>query len=272
MVNKRRRLGSLELTRLKGGVELFGILNVTPDSFSDGGKYAQPLAAVRYAEMLFEAGAAYIDIGAEATNPRAKPLEPIEEWQRLRPVLRQLLPRHPGRISVDSYHPETIEQVANEFGANFIVNDVTGMNNPIMRLVVARFGLKCIVSHLPAKYGIDIMRAHREADADDEQQVLRELLIRRNQLVELGLPKEKIILDPGIGFGKTPELNRRLLTFGRLIRDSPIMIGYSRKRFLGEHRMNLQPNLDAADKAIANGARYLRVHDVAGHYHHLVNN
>ncbi len=216
--------------------------------------------------MIIE-GAAYIDVGAEATNPRAAPLENAEaEWERLRPVLGELFMRYPGKISVDSYRPETIRRVAERFGPNFIANDVTGMNSPIMRKTVAEFGLRCIVSHMPARFGADFVRAHHEADVDDPQAVALGLLTRRSQLVQLGLPAGKIILDPGIGFGKRPDCNRRLLSFARLVPEHEVMIGYSRKRFLGDARMTIGPNLEAARVAIASGARYLRVHDVAEHY------
>ena len=253
-------------------VQLVGILNVTPDSFSDGGLYAGTKAALRHAEELFAAGAAMVDVGAEATNPRSTPLAVEEEWQRLEPVLAALLPRYNDKLSLDTHHPETVARAVETFGPHFVVNDVTGMNSPAMREAVARYRLRCIVSHLPARFGTDIQAAHRDAAMDDEQEVLHELLTRRNELVALGLRATDIILDPGIGFGKTMELNRRLLEFARLVPDSNVMIGYSRKRFLGEHRMELAPNLAAANIAVQNGAAYLRVHDVASHYSHFLEN
>jgi len=250
-------------------VELVGILNVTPDSFSDGGKYARAARAIAHAEALFAEGASLVDVGAESTNPRSKTLTIDREWRRLEPVLAALLPVHPGKISIDTYHPEIVERAVARFGKHFIVNDVTGMNNPAMRQIVARHGLRCIVSHLPARFGTDIHAAHQDATMDDEKAVLAELQTRRAQLIKLGLPIERIILDPGIGFGKTVPLNRRLLEFPRLAPAVKVMIGYSRKRFLGEHRFALEPNLAAADVAVAAGANYLRVHDVQGHYKHL---
>ncbi|HSX07364.1 MAG TPA: dihydropteroate synthase [Candidatus Saccharimonadales bacterium] len=250
-------------------VQLVGILNITPDSFSDGGEYVQPGTAVAHARQLFADGATIVDVGAESTNPRSRALTPAQEWQRLEPVLAELLPAFTDKISLDSYHPETVERAVKKFGPHFIVNDVTGMNNPAMREVVAEYHLKCIASHLPARFGTDIAAAHHAATLDDEQIVLRELLERRAQLMALGVPQTDIILDPGIGFGKTPELNRKLLGFAKLVPDSQVMIGYSRKRFLGEERFQTAPNLAAADVAIQNGAAYLRVHDVAAHAAHL---
>ncbi len=222
---------------------------------------------MQHAETLFSEGAAYVDVGAEATNPKAVPLANAEaEWERLHPVLAELLPRYPGMISVDSYRPETIRRVVETFGTNFIANDITGMNNPAMRRVVAGFGLRCIVSHLPARFGTDFRRAHENADMDSGEAVLIGLLSRRNQLEALGLPRDRIIFDPGIGFGKTPQCNQDLLGFARQVPECDVMVGYSRKRFLGERRMDLWPNLVAAQLAIWGSARYLRVHDVAGHY------
>lgn len=246
-------------------VELVGILNITPDSFSDAGLFVETSRAVARAQELFAQGAAIVDVGAESTNPKSSPITISEEWRRLRPVLAQLYKEYPGRISVDSFHPENIRRIAEQIGTDFIVNDVTGMNSSSMRAAVAQYGLRCIVSHLPARFGTDIHAAHKNADMDDEQDVVDELLARRAQLEALGVPRERIILDPGIGFGKTMPLNERLLKFAARVPDAEVMIGYSRKRFLGEHRMELAPNLVAGKTAIRAGARYLRVHDVIGH-------
>ena len=254
-------------------VKLVGILNVTPDSFSGDGIHNSAKRAIAHAEELFGHGASLVDVGAEATNPWAKSISPEEEWQRLEPVLPQLMSENPGRIAVDTYHPETVEHVIKSCGTDFIVNDVTGMNNADMRAVVAKHGLRCIVSHLPAKFGTDIKKAHANADVDEAKLVLSELLVRRQQLMDLGLYEGKIILDPGIGFGKTMRLNWDLLQFADLVKKTGItnevLIGYSHKRFLGEHRFEIEPNLEAARVAVLAGATYLRVHDVAAHYDFL---
>jgi dihydropteroate synthase len=247
-------------------VKLVGILNVTPDSFSDGGLYKDSRKALEQARKLFAEGAAIVDVGAESTNPKSSTITLEEEWSRLNPVLAELLPAFPNKISIDTHHPETIRRIAKMFGNKFIANDVTGMNDPEMRKTVALYKLHCIISHLPAQFGTDIQAAHRVARMDNEQDVLQELLVRRTQLIELGLTKNKIILDPGIGFGKTMELNRKLLKFSRLVQDGDVMIGHSRKRFLGDDRFKIETNLAAARIAIAAGAAYLRVHDVAAHY------
>lgn len=239
---------------------LVGILNITPDSFSDGGRFDEPAAALAQAAKLFADGAALLDVGAESTRPGAAPLAPEQEWQRLEPILPRLVELYPGKISLDTYHPETAAK-ALELG-DVIINDVTGMNNPSMVDVVVQHNARCIISHLR---GADPQAVHQGELINDIQVVVDELLAKADLLRARGLPKDKIILDPGIGFGKTPALNRRLLEFAHYTPDYPVMIGYSRKRFLGDHRLELEPNLEAGKIAIMAGATYLRVHDVAGH-------
>lgn len=242
-------------------VQLVGILNVTPDSFSDGNKFLNPKDAIKQAEKLFKEGASLVDVGAESTRPGATPLTTGQEWQRLEPVLVELLKRFPGKISVDTYHPETATKALSL--GDVIINDVTGMNNPQMVEVITRFNASCIVSQLPAA---NVKTAHSGRLIDDEDIVKRDLLARAELLESKGLRRDQIILDPGIGFGKTPALNQRLLKFAEQLPDYKVMIGYSRKRFLGDHRMELEPNLAAGRIAIDAGAAYIRVHDVAGHH------
>ncbi len=241
-------------------VKLVGILNLTPDSFSDGGLFVDPIIAIKQAEKLFSDGAALVDVGAESTRPGATSLSDEEEWARLNQALPELIQRFPGRISVDTYHPLTARR-ALALG-DVIINDVTGMTNPTMIGVVAEFQARCIVSHLPAT---EVQAAHTGQLVNDIELIREDLEARASILLAEGLEKEQIILDPGIGFGKTPELNGQLLEFAQYVPDFQVMIGYSRKRFLGEHRMELEPNLEAGRVAIAAGATYLRVHDVAGH-------
>jgi len=243
-----------------GMVELVGIVNVTPDSFSDGGEFFDPEKAVVHARQLFADGASIVDIGAESTRPNATPLTDNEEWQRLKPVLCELITNYPGKISLDSYHPKTIER-AYKIGP-VIVNDVSGMNNPNMIAVVIKLRPTVIVSQLP---DMDIQKAHQTTPISTVKQVRDDLLGKAEELMARGLGQERIILDPGIGFGKTMELNRELLRFAEEVPGFRVMIGYSRKRFLGDSRMELATNLTAGRVAAASGASYLRVHDVAGH-------
>jgi len=241
-------------------VQLVGILNVTPDSFSDGGLFNNAHEAVRHAIKLLSDGASLLDVGAESTRPGAIELSDDEEWERLEPVLRKLIPIYPGKISLDSYHPRTFKK-AFKIGS-VIINDVTGLNNPQMVEVVCKLNARVIISHLP---NIPLQEAHRTHPVNQVKQVKDELLNKVRLLEHCGLSRQNIILDPGIGFGKTMELNTELLKFAEQVSEFDVMIGYSRKRFLGEHRMDLKPNIEAGRVAIAHGAKYLRVHDVAGH-------
>jgi len=246
-------------------VKLVGILNVTPDSFSDGGQFNEPLKALAHAEQLFRDGADFIDIGAESTKPGASPLTPEEEWQRLEPILPELIKRYPSMISLDTYHPETAQKALTLDG-RIIINDITGLQNPAMFRLVMKNSARCIVGHMP--HG-DAQLAHSGELTTNMQVVIDALEALFTKLTSAGMPAKNIILDPCIGFGKTPELNRQLLEIPRFLPGKHVMIGYSRKRFLGEHRMELEPNLAAAKIAIDSGAAYLRVHDVSGHAKHL---
>lgn len=246
--------------------ELVGILNITPDSFSDGGLFLDPAAALKQADRLIHDGASIVDIGAESTRPNATPLTSDQEWQRLEPVLKTLLAKYPGKISLDSYHPETFRRAF--LVGPVTVNDVTGLNNPEMVAVVSELQPpKVIVSQLPT---FTTQEAHRTKPVATMLEVKNDLLSKARLLEQHGVNRSQIILDPGIGFGKTAKLNWQLLKFAEQVPDYAVMIGYSRKRFLGEHRMDLGPNLEAGEVAIQHGARYLRVHDVAGHKQHLV--
>lgn len=241
--------------------QLVGILNITPDSFSDGGTYFAEHDAIERTTQLFADGAGIVDIGAESTRPGAQPLTADEEWQRLEPVLKVLLPMYPGLLSLDTYHPEN---VARAFSiGDVIVNDVTGMTNPAMVDIISELNPRVIVSQLPSA---DIQKAHTsKAPVSTVQEVKDDLLAKVRLLKSRGVDGGNIILDPGIGFGKTMELNAELVRFAEEVPEYQVMIGYSRKRFLGEGRMELAPNLEAGRIALSSGAALLRVHDVAGH-------
>jgi dihydropteroate synthase len=248
-----------------GMVKLVGILNVTPDSFSDGGQFNDPAVAVRQAAKLFKDGASLVDVGAESTKPSAKHISTEIEWQRLSPVLQRLIEQYPEHISLDTYHPETAAKALTL--GHMIINDITGMNNPEMVKLVTRHHARCVVGYLPAA---DPKTAHTGKLINSVQQVVDDLLAKAELLQQGGLAPEQIILDPCIGFGKTEELNWKLLKFAKEVPGYQVMIGYSRKRFLGDKRMELEPNLAAGRIAIEAGAAYLRVHDVAGHRQLLV--
>ncbi len=239
-------------------VVLVGVLNITPDSFSDGDPRLTTNTALLRAQKLFDDGADIIDVGAEATNPFVQALTPAQEWERLEPILSSLLTKFPGKISLDTYHAETAEK-ALELGP-IILNDVTTFRDPRMIKLTSEHGIVCIVSHLPFA-ALSIADAHANATMSDIQNVKRELLSRRDEMIAAGIKEENIILDPGIGFGKTMELNKKLLGFAREVPGIPVLIGHSRKRFLGDKRFEIEPNLAAAREAVKAGAAYLRVHD-----------
>lgn len=248
--------------------DIVGILNITPDSFSDGGLYFDPEAALEHAHQMIADGASLIDVGAESTNPFSTALAIQEEQRRLQPVLQALCPEFPGLISVDTYHAQTARW-ALKLGAA-IINDVTMFRDPAMVDVAADYAGKAqfIVSHLSPAVA-NIAEAHALNPTKSVEEVKRELLAKRQELIERGIPAQDIILDPGIGFGKDPAnnhaLNRQLLKFADEVPGIPVMIGYSRKRFLGEDRKEIEPNLRALEVVRATSARYIRVHDVAAH-------
>lgn len=263
-------------------VQLVGILNVTPDSFSDGGQHFNPEDALIHAKQLFDEGASIIDIGAESTRPGATPISAEEEWRRLYPVLDAYASLFHETISVDTYRPETIRRVVEHIGP-VIINDVTAFRNPEMIEVAAELELQCIVGHLPARFKGDIQAAHKaEQKIDDQFEVRDDLLEQRQELIDGGVHPDRIKLDPCIGYNKTLRLNWELLEFPRLVPGIEVMIGASNKKFLSSiPHTDIQPanfeelranpdfmqerNLYASQLAIAAGAKYLRVHDVALH-------
>lgn len=242
---------------------LVGILNLTPDSFSDGGEHTDPAAAVRHAGRLYAEGAAIVDVGAESTRPGAVPLSWEEEVLRLDPFLKEM-PHRRRPLSLDSCHPETVSWAHGLIGS-FLINDVTGFASPAMRAVAAETASPVVVGHLPLSAGGDIQRAHREKPVDSVGQVVDELNTRVVELVRAGVDDGSIIVDPGIGFGKTAPTNWELLRVAEHFPGRRVMVGYSKKRFLGEGRMDLLPNLEAGQIAVDSGAAFLRVHDVAPH-------
>jgi dihydropteroate synthase len=186
-------------------IELVGILNVTPDSFSDGGLFIDPQKAIARTKELFDEGASYVDVGAESTRPDAIPLTHEQEMKRLYTVLSSIVPGYPGHISLDTYHPETVRHVAAEIGS-FIINDVTGFNNPDMVQAAADLQLPVIVSHLPKTFGQDIQAAHKSKGLiDSVDQVVHQQMTTRGKLISAGIHRDLIKLDPGIGFSKTAQ-------------------------------------------------------------------
>lgn len=244
---------------------VMGVVNVTPDSFSDGGRYAAPDAALAHARRLLDEGADLLDLGAESTRPGAQPVPPDEQWRRLAPVLEPLARETHACLSVDTASAAVAER-ALAAGAH-VVNDVTALGDPAMAGVVARTGAGLVLMHMRGTPA-DMQRDPRYDDAAGE--VAAHLATRLAAACAAGVERTRVALDPGIGFGKSVrhnlELLARLETLAGLER--PILVGVSRKSFLG-HLVDrpvdqrLEGGLAAAAIAVFLGARVVRTHDVA---------
>lgn len=237
---------------------IMGILNVTPDSFSDGGLFADPEVAVRHGLEMQEQGADIIDIGAESTRPGHTPISPAEEIERLKPVLRVLCEKLSVPISIDTLHPETADWALGEGAA--IINDVTGVFNPAMAEAVKKHEAGWIVTH-----GADADAVDTGAPLEDVR-VFFEDMIRK--CTAFGLRKEQLCMDPGIGFGKSRPGDYAVLRDLRLLEtDCAMLVGASRKRLIGEVSPSapmerLAGTVACHTAAVAGGADFLRVHDV----------
>ena len=249
---------------------VMGILNVTPDSFSDGGAYFSPARAIDHGLELAAAGADIIDVGGESTRPGALPVPSSEELGRVLPVVRELS-RADVLVSIDTMHA-SVAAAALDAGAA-IVNDVGGgLADPGMAPVVARSGVPYVVMHwrAPSRQ----MRQHA-VYADVTAEVTAELQDRVGNLTARGVREDQIILDPGLGFAKRPAHDSALLRDLGQLRELgfPLLVGASRKSFLGQLPGSgdparvAPPDRDAATAAVsvlaaAAGAYCVRVHDV----------
>ena len=266
MVNRESNTGAGNLLRVPGPV-LFGILNVTPDSFSDGGDFLEPEAAARRAVVMLEEGAHVIDVGGESTRPGAESVSEEEELRRVVPVIEGVISARPDAVvSVDTYRSRTAE-AALRAGAG-IVNDVTALRgDPRMAGLVAEAGCPIVLMHMLG----EPKTMQREPRYDDVVREVRDFLAERAEYaVAAGVRPENVILDPGIGFGKTLEHNLELLRGLDAIVDLcfPVLVGASRKRFIGEIT-GADTAKDRAYGTVATtvlahekGATLFRVHDV----------
>lgn len=247
----------------------FGILNVTPDSFSDGGRFDSPEAALRHAVRLQEDGADVIDVGGESTRPGAETISATRELERVLPVIRSLKKNLAIPISIDTRKAAVAEAALAE-GA-MIVNDISGLRaDPRMAQVIAAAGAGLILMHSRGDPATMQTLCHY---ANVVEEVKCELLERCRFAVLQGIPAGRIALDPGVGFAKTREQNLELLQhldeFAHLTIDPglpehPLMIGLSRKSFLGGDVGRRGPATLAAElRAWQQGARLIRTHDVA---------
>jgi len=243
---------------------VMGIINITPDSFYDGGRVTSPEAVVRRAEQLLHEGADVLDIGGESSRPGAEPVSPEEEQRRVLPALEALRPLE-ATISVDTYRAATAREALAR-GA-VMINDITALrHDPEMAEVVSEAGCSCVLMHMQGEPRT-MQREPRYQDVVDDISAFFEE--RLDYAVSQGIAEEAVWLDPGFGFGKTVEHNlmilKRLSEFRRLGR--PILIGTSNKSTIGsvldlpvDDRM--EGTAATVAIAIANGADAVRVHDV----------
>jgi dihydropteroate synthase len=241
-----------------------GIVNVTPDSFSDGGLLASRAGAISHAETLVEEGAHILDVGGESTRPGATSLSADEEWQRIGPVLKQVV-KWDIPVSVDTYHPQTMQK-ALDLGVD-IVNDVWAFRH--------KGALEAVAS---SRCGLCMMHMHGEPATMQLHPMVGNVMAELNvffqtQLAlmdEAGIELSRVVLDPGIGFGKSVEQNFEILRKQSLLLHfgQPLMVGWSNKSSLGAVSglpvdQRLVPSVVAAVLAVERGARILRVHAVA---------
>jgi dihydropteroate synthase len=244
---------------------VIGILNVTPDSFSDGGIFAQPDTAVSHALDMISHGADIIDIGGESTRPGADPLSYDREIERVIPVIERLRSETEAPISIDTYK-SSVAEAAIDAGAN-IVNDISGLRfDPKMARTIADHDVPVIVMHIK---GEPRSMQENPVYSDLIGEIKSYLADSIALATEAGISADSIIIDPGIGFGKTFDHNFKILNSIQQFADlgKPILTGASRKAFLGslagtEPEDRLPESLSAAVIAASNGAHFIRVHDV----------
>ena len=250
---------------LEKKVVVMGILNLTPDSFYDGGRYTRETQALRGVEQMIEEGADIIDVGGESVRPGAEPISLDEELSRVIPVIEKVRRLFPITISIDTYKAEVARQAIEE-GAD-MVNDISGLQfDPDLRKIVARYGVPVILMHIKGtpKNMQDNPRYHS---------LMKEIISYLRKSIKLaeeaGVDPARIIVDPGIGFGKTTAHNLEILR--RLeelkVLGKPILVGLSRKSFIGNvlglpQEERLEGGLAATSIAILGGARIVRTHDV----------
>jgi dihydropteroate synthase len=262
------------MTRPAAGFRLMGIVNVTPDSFSDGGRFLEAEAAITHGLQLIDEGAQIVDVGGESTRPGAEPVGADQELRRVRPVIEAIAAAMTGRpaatraqISIDT-SKASVARAALGAGAT-LVNDVTALRgDPQMASVVAESGAECCLMHM---LGEPRTMQHEPRYDDVVDDVKAFLLQRLEFAIGEGIAEDRVLLDPGIGFGKTVAHNLELLRrLGELTElGCPVVIGTSRKSFLGrlaaapETSQRLAGTLATNVLALERGARVFRVHDVA---------
>jgi dihydropteroate synthase len=247
------------------GPFLMGVVNATPDSFSDGGRFLDPEAAAAHGARLLAEGADLLDVGGESARPGAPEVDAAEELRRVIPVIERLRERGLGPVSVDTRRPE-VARAALRAGAG-LVNDVRGLSAPGMAELVAEAGVPAVLMHsrgTPADMG------SRAVYRDVVGEVAAELEASLARAVRAGVRPEQILLDPGIGFAKTAQQSLALLAGLPRLRalGRPLLVGPSRKSFIGAVTgapagERLPGTLAAVAACVLAGVEWLRVHDVA---------
>ncbi|WP_242036367.1 dihydropteroate synthase [Cyanobium sp. FACHB-13342] len=247
---------------------VMGVLNLTPDSFSDGGRFDRPEAAVRQARLLLAQGADLLDLGAQSTRPGAEEVGPQRELERLLPALTAIRAAHPeALLSIDTFHA-AVAEAALAAGAHWI-NDVSGgRRDPALLRLVAAAGCPLVLMHSRGdSRSMDSLARYGDVVAEVRQGLLQ----ASDTALAAGVRPEQLIWDPGLGFAKDTEQNLALLRGLAVLAAEgvPLLVGPSRKRFIGavleepRPRARLWGTAAVCSQAIAQGARLLRVHDVA---------
>ncbi|MGB1925256.1 MAG: dihydropteroate synthase [Rubripirellula sp.] len=242
-----------------------GILNVTPDSFSDGGQNFESSAAIAAALQMEDDGAAIIDIGGESTRPYSEPVSEEEELRRVVPVIESLTQRLSIPISIDTSKSRVAEEAV-AAGAE-IINDVTGLEGDSrMPMVVNQYQVGVCVMHMQ---GTPQTMQNNPSYVNVVDEILEYLRARLDACVKLGIPRNRICLDPGIGFGKTHDHNLQLIRNAKrfLEAGTPILVGHSRKGFIGNLLGDKEADRTAATLGVSlalasHGIHIIRVHDV----------
>ena len=248
---------------------IMGIVNVTPDSFFDGGKHNKPDAAYDHAMMLLSQGAEILDIGGESSRPGSAPVSLQEELDRVCPVVEKLAPLAAEKnffISIDTVKAKVAEETMKQ-GAH-IINDISACTmDPAMLETVAKTKASVVLNHIRGNFGT--MQQDFKPYTNVVQEVREELLAQVQKLLDLGVERERICVDPGIGFGKTAQDNIDLMKSVEdfLVDGYPVLIGTSRKSYIGkmpglETSDRLIPTVTAGIIAVLGGASCIRVHDV----------
>jgi len=250
---------------LSAGPVLMGIVNVTPDSFSDGGKFFDGQAAVDHALQLVDDGAAILDVGGESTRPYSDPVSSSDELRRVLPVIEQLAQQTQTPLSIDTSKAEVARQAV-AAGAQ-IINDVTGLEgDPDMLSVAGETAAGVCAMHMQ---GTPQTMQDDPSYDDVVGEIHGYLQVRRDALLDAGIDRRRICLDPGIGFGKTHDHNLTLMAGCHRLHDlqQPLLVGHSRKGFLAKILGDKQADRTAATAGAAvslawQGVQVIRVHDV----------